>query len=214
MKSILVIGLGRFGRHLAQKFIEEGNAVLAVEIDENRADWATNVVNEIQIGDATNEAFIKSLGINNYDICVVAIGDNFQTALEITVLLKDLGASFVIARASRDVHKKLLLRNGADEVVYAEKEMAERIATKYGSKNIFDYVELSPNIAIYEIAVPDSWIGKTIIEKEVRSRYHISILATKVGGIVFPQPQPSHIFQNDETLIVMGTTKAIKAITK
>ena len=90
MKSVLVIGLGRFGRHLSRKFIEEGNAVLAIEKDETRADWAVNIVNEIQIGDATNEDFIKSLGVNNFDICVVAVGDNFQTALEITVLLKDL----------------------------------------------------------------------------------------------------------------------------
>ena len=140
MKSVLVIGLGRFGRHLSRKFIDEGNAVLAIEKDETRADNAVNIVNEIQIGDATNEDFIESLGVNNFDICVVAIGDNFQTALEITVLLKDYGAQFVIARANREVHRKLLLRNGADYVVYAEKEIAERIAIKYGSKNIFDYV--------------------------------------------------------------------------
>ena len=145
MKSVLVIGLGRFGRHLSRKFIEEGNAVLAIEKDETRADWAVNIVNEIQIGDATNEDFIKSLGVNNFDICVVAVGDNFQTALEITVLLKDFGAEYIIARASRDVHRKLLLRNGADHVVYAEREIAEKIAIKYGAKNVFDYLELTPN---------------------------------------------------------------------
>ena len=127
MKSVLIIGLGRFGRHLSRKFIEEGNAVLAIEKDEERADNAVNIVNDIQIGDATNEDFIESLGVNNFDICIVAIGDNFQTALEITVLLKDCGAKYVIARANRDVHRKLLLRNGADYVVYAEKEIAEKI---------------------------------------------------------------------------------------
>lgn len=214
MKSILVIGLGRFGRHLASKFIEEGNAVLAVEKNEQRADWAVNIVNEIQIGDATNEDFIKSLGVNNYDICAIAVGDNFQTALEITVLLKDCGAKFIIARASRDVHRKLLLRNGANYVVYAEREIAEKIAIKYGAKNIFDYVELTPDVAIYEIAVPENWIGKTIIEKAIRTRYHISILATKQNEEIFPLPQPTHIFKDYETLIVMGSTKSIKAITK
>ena len=214
MKSVLVIGLGRFGSHLSRKFIEEGNAVLAIEKDETRADWAVNIVNEIQIGDATNEDFIKSLGVNNFDICVVAVGDNFQTALEITVLLKDFGAEYIIARASRDVHRKLLLRNGADHVVYAEREIAEKIAIKYGAKNVFDYLELTPDIAIYEIKIPESWLNKTIIEKAVRTRYHVSILATKKNGRIFPLPPTNHVFAADETLIVMGTAKSIKEITR
>ena len=214
MKSVLVIGLGRFGRHLSRKFIEEGNAVLAIEKDETRADWAVNIVNEIQIGDATNEDFIKSLGVNNFDICVVAVGDNFQTALEITVLLKDFGAEFIIARACRDVHRKLLLRNGADHVVYAEREIAERIAIKYGSKNVFDYLELTPDIAIYEIKIPENWLGKTIIEKAVRTKYHVSILATKKNGRIFPLPPANHVFSIDETLIVMAAAKSIKEITR
>ena len=214
MKSVLVIGLGRFVRHLSRKFIEEGNAVLAIEKDETRADWAVNIVNEIQIGDATNEDFIKSLGVNNFDICVVAVGDNFQTALEITVLLKDFGAEYIIARASRDVHRKLLLRNGADHVVYAEREIAEKIAIKYGAKNVFDYLELTPDIAIYEIKIPESWLNKTIIEKAVRTRYHVSILATKKNGRIFPLPPTNHVFAADETLIVMGTAKSIKEITR
>ena len=214
MKSVLVIGLGRFERHLSRKFIEEGNAVLAIEKDETRADWAVNIVNEIQIGDATNEDFIKSLGVNNFDICVVAVGDNFQTALEITVLLKDFGAEYIIARASRDVHRKLLLRNGADHVVYAEREIAEKIAIKYGAKNVFDYLELTPDIAIYEIKIPESWLNKTIIEKAVRTRYHVSILATKKNGRIFPLPPTNHVFAADETLIVMGTAKSIKEITR
>ena len=197
---------------MSRKFIEEGNAVLAIEKDETRADWAVNIVNEIQIGDATNEDFIKSLGVNNFDICVVAVGDNFQTALEITVLLKDFGAEYIIARASRDVHRKLLLRNGADHVVYAEREIAEKIAIKYGAKNVFDYLELTPDIAIYEIKIPESWLNKTIIEKAVRTRYHVSILATKKNGRIFPLPPTNHVFAADETLIVMGTAKSIKEI--
>ena len=140
MKSVLIIGLGRFGRHMAQKLIDEGNDVLAVEKSEERADNAVSIIDDIHIADATDEAFIKSLGVNDFDLCVVAIGDNFQNALEITVLLKDLGAKYILARASREVHRKLLLRNGADHVVYAEREMAERLAIKYGAKNIFDYI--------------------------------------------------------------------------
>ncbi|WP_294577635.1 TrkA family potassium uptake protein [uncultured Thomasclavelia sp.] len=214
MKSVLIIGLGRFGRHLSRKFIEEGNAVLAIEKDEERADNAVNIVNDIQIGDATNEDFIESLGVNNFDICIVAIGDNFQTALEITVLLKDCGAKYVIARANRDVHRKLLLRNGADYVVYAEKEIAEKIAVKYGSKNVFDYLELTPDIGIYEIKTPESWLNKTIIEKKVRTRFQISILATKKDGMIYPLPQPDHVFSSKETLIVMAKEKSIKEIAR
>lgn len=150
----------------------------------------------------------------NFDLCVVAIGDNFQTALEITVLLKDHGAKYILARASRDVHRKLLLRNGADHVVYAEREMAERLAVKYGSKNVFDYIELTPEVAIYEVAVPESWYGKSIIEKSIRTKYHISILATKEGGKIYPLPQPDHVFQAKETLMVMGGHDDIKKLTQ
>ena len=143
MISVLIIGLGRFGRHMAIKFQEQGNDVMAVEKDETRADEMAPVIQNIQIGDATNEDFLRSLGVGNYDVCVVGIGESFQTALEITVHLKDLGAKYVVARATRDIYKKLLLRNGADHVVYAEREVAERLAVRYGTaRGIFDYVEL------------------------------------------------------------------------
>lgn len=214
MKSVLIIGLGRFGRHMAQKFLEQGNEVLAVDQDEKRADAALPIIPNVQIGDATDELFMRSIGVNNFDICVVAIGDNFQSALEATVLIKDMGGKFILARASRDVHKKLLLRNGADHVVYAEREMAERLAVKYGAKNIFDYIELTPDYSIYEISVPLSWRGKSIIEKAVRTRFHVSILATKKNGQLFPLPHADHVFSADETLIVIGHYEDVKVLTK
>ncbi len=163
MKSVLVIGLGRFGRHMAQKLLEGGNEVLAVEWREERADDAVGSIRQILIGDATDERFMKSLGIDNFDLAVIAISENFQTVLEVTVLLKDLGCKYIVARATRDVHKKLLLRNGADYVSYAEREVAERLAIKFGADTIFDYVELTPEIGIYEIAVPQKWIGKNMV---------------------------------------------------
>ena len=140
MKSILIIGLGRFGKHMAQKFSEQGNDILAVDTDEDRVNAVLPFVTDAQIGDATNEMFVESLGVANFDLCVVAIGDNFQSSLETTSLLKDMGAKFVLSRASRDVHAKFLLRNGADEVVYTEKETAERLAVKYGNDSVFDYI--------------------------------------------------------------------------
>ena len=215
MKSVLVVGLGRFGRHFAQKMIEEGNEVMAVDISEERANAAVSIVNNILIGDITSEDFVDSLDINGFDICVVAIGDNFQAALEATVMLKDMGARYVISRASRDVHKKLLLRNGADYVVYGEREIAERLAMKYGADNVFDYIELTHDYSIYEIAVPSSWIGKSIVGAAVRTRYGVSILATKnSSGEFSTMPLPEHIFTPDETLMIIGHNRDIKKLLK
>ncbi len=215
MKSVLIIGLGRFGRHMAMKLQKQGNDVMAVERNEERADELAPAIRNLQIGDATNEDFLRSLGVGNYDLCVVGVGDSFQTALEITVLLKDLGAKYVVARATRDIYKKLLLRNGADHVVYAEREVAERLAVRYGTGNsVFDYVELTPEYGIYEIGIPEKWIGHSILEQEVRTRYHLNILAVKQGQSMFPMPGPDHIFNADETLIVMGSNDNIKALAR
>lgn len=214
MKSVLLIGLGRFGRHMAERLIAEGNEILAVDINEERVNDAIDMVTDAQIGDATNEHFVESLGVRNFDLCVVAIGDNFQSSLEATALLKDCGASLVLARANRDVHAKFLLRNGADHVVYPEKEMAQRLAVKYGNDNIFDYIELTEEYAIYEIPVPDTWVGSSIVEKEVRKKYYISILATKEAGRMNPLPGADHVFRGAETLIVMGHFRDVRTVTK
>lgn len=212
MKSILIIGLGRFGLHMAETFMENGHEVMAVEEKEERADAAVGLIDQILIGDATDERFMESLGIRNFDLAVIAIGDNFQTVLEITVLLKDLGCKFVIARAAREVHRKLLLRNGADDVVYAEKEIAERLAIKYGADNIFDYIELTEEIGIYEIAIPQKWIGKSILQLSIRNKYHISVLATKKGEQIYPLPHPDHVFDAEESLMVMGTLEHVNQV--
>ncbi len=214
MKSILIIGLGRFGRHMAQKFYEQGNDVMAVDIVEERVNAVLPYVTNAQIGDATDEMFLESLGVDNYDLCVVTIGDHFQNSLEATALLKDLGASYVLSRASRDVHAKFLLRNGADEVIYTEKETAERLAVKFGSDSIFNYIELNKDYSIYEISVPDNWIGKSIRQKNVRTKYNISILATKIGETISPLPHPDHIFSADELLMVLGKNEDVERLIK
>lgn len=213
MKSILIIGLGRFGRHMAKKFLEQGDEVLAIEKVQERADDALAYVQDIQIGDSTNENYMSSIGINNFDLCIVAIGENFQSALETTVILKDLGARYILARATRDVHKKLLLRNGADYVVYAEREMAEQLAIKYGASNVFDYIGLSPEYSIYEIATPSQWVGKTIMEKNIRTKYKINILGTKRPGCEMnPMPDPNYRFHPEENLIIIGKNTDLKAL--
>lgn len=214
MKSILVIGLGRFGRHMTKNIVRQKNEVLAVDILEERVNDVMPFATNAQIGDSTNEQFIASLGVRNFDLCVVAIGDDFQSSLETTALLKDYGAKFVLARASRDVHAKFLLRNGADQVVYAERETAERLAVKYGSSNIFEYIELTPEYSIYEIQTPPSWVGKSILQKAVRSKYHISILATKKDGEICPLPKPEYVFTENENLIIMGKNSDVRTLIK
>ena len=214
MKSILVIGLGRFGRHMAKKFSEQNNDVMAIDINEERINNVLSVVTNALIGDATNERFMETIGVRDFDLCVVAIGDNFQSSLETTALLKDLGAKFVLARASRDVHAKFLLRNGADDVIYTEKETAERLAVKYGSDNIFNYIELTDEYSIYEIAVPSSWLNKSILKVNVRSKYGISILATKQGNNIYPLPKPEHVFTDSESLMILGKNEDVSRFIK
>ena len=205
MKSILVIGLGRFGRHMAKKFSEQNNDVMAIDINEERINNVLSVVTNALIGDATNERFMETIGVRDFDLCVVAIGDNFQSSLETTALLKDLGAKFVLARASRDVHAKFLLRNGADDVIYTEKETAD---------NIFNYIELNDEYSIYEIAVPSSWLNKSILKVNVRSKYGISILATKQGNNIYPLPKPEHVFTDSESLMILGKNEDVSRFIK
>ena len=207
MKSILLVGLGRFGRHMAIKFRELRHEVFAIDWNEERVNECLQYVTNAQIGDSTNEQFIASLGVRNFDLCIVTIGDNFQSSLETTALLKEMGGRFVIARASRDVHAKFLLRNGADDVIYPERQMATWAAVRYSSDHVFDYVELTKEYSIYETTVPTAWIGKSILELEVRQRYQVNILATKHDGQLDSLPGPDHVFRESERLFVMGNNK-------
>lgn len=204
MKSVLIIGMGRFGRHLATKFIELKNEVMVVDKIEERVSNMLSIATTAQIGDCTNEEVLRSLGVKNFDICFVCIGDDFQSSLEITSLLKELGSKYVVSRASREIQAKFLLRNGADEVVYPEKEIAEKSAIKYSTNHVFDYIELTPEYSIFEVQPLQSWIGKTIAEISIREKYHINILAIKLNEDVFPLPKAEHVFKEEEHLIVAG----------
>lgn len=210
MKSILIIGMGRFGRHMARKLRELNHEVMAVDRNEERINDVLDLVTSAQIGDSTSEAFIASLGVRNFDVCMVAIGDDFQSSLETTALLKEQGAPFVVSRAARDVHAKFLLRNGADEVVYPERQMAGWAAVRYSSDHIFDYIQLTPDHSIYEVAVPESWEGKTIVQLGVRQKYHISILAIKQEGQLEPLPKPDRCFQSGETMLILGADRDVQ----
>lgn len=210
MKNVLLIGLGRFGRHMAQKMSDLHNQVLAIDKDERRVQDAMGYVTNAEIGDATDPALIDSLGVRDFDLCVVTMGHDLQASLEIIALLKKHGAAFVLARASRDAHIEFLLACGADDVIYPEKQLANWAAVRYGSDHIFDYVCLSEEHAIYETEIPNAWIGHTLVDLAVRQRYHLNILALRRNGEVDPLPAPNHRFSRDERVILMGGKKDVQ----
>ena len=210
MKSILLIGLGRFGRHVAIKLNELNHQVMAIDQDEERVEAVLPYVTSAQIGDSKKQAFMESLGVSNFDVCIVAIGDDFQSSLETTSLLKELGAKLVVARAARDTHAKFLLRNGADEVVYPEKQMANWTAIRFSSDHILDYVELSKENAIVEVSVPYDWVGQSVGELEVRKRYNINLLAVRMDGHLNINITTDTRFTGRETVLVLGSNRAIQ----
>ena len=209
-KTILLIGLGRFGLHIAKKLHELGHEVMAVDVNEEKINQAVPYVTDAQIGNSTNEEFLKSLGIKNFDLCIVTISDDFQSSLETTSLLKELGAKKVVSRAERDGQAKFLLRNGADEIVYPEKQLASWMAIKYSADHILDYIEIDNEHAIFEVSVPKDWIGKTIGEIDIRKKYGISILGIKDGKKLNVNVTPSQILGLELSLLVIGDYKKLK----
>ncbi len=209
MKSILLIGLNRFGSLLAKRFYELGHQVMAVDWDEERVNFILPYVTDAQIGDSTNEAFLRSLGIGNYDICMVTIGSDFQNSLETTSLLKELGGKYIVSRADRERQAKFLLRNGADEVINPDKQIAEWAAIKYTSNHIIDYVKLDEEHAIFEVPVPRDWEGKSIGRINIRKKYGINILAVKENGKMNYSVLPEDILTRDKSILVLGELKAI-----
>lgn len=209
MKSILLIGLGRFGRHIALKLNALKHQVMAIDKNEERVNALLPFVTNAQIGDSTNEEFLAALGIGNYDVCIVTIGDNFQNSLETTYLLKELGARKIIARASKEMQEKFLLRNGADEVVYPEKQLASLTATRCSSEHILEYIELDNEYAIFEVEIPFDWGGKSILELDIRKKHGINILGVRTNGKLNMNITPNTIFGHGTSVLVLGQEKAV-----
>ena len=210
MKNILLIGLGRFGKHIAMQLNEMGHEIMAVDINEERVNRILPFVTNAQLGDSTDASFLESLGIGNFDICFVTIGGSFQNSLETTSLLKELGANLVISRAERDVQEKFLLRNGADRVIYPEKQVAKWASIRYADDHILDYMEVDASHAIFEVAIPDEWIGRSVGELDIRRRYNINILAVKKEREVSVTISVDTVLEADSTLLVLGDYKAIQ----
>ena len=210
MKSVLLIGLGRFGRHVAFKLNEMGHQVMAIDNREERVDAVLPYVTNAQIGDSTSEDFLSSLGVRNYDVCIVAIGDDFQSSLETASLLKEMGAKLVVARASRDVQAKFLLRNGADEVVYPEKQLASWTAIRYTADHILNYVELDDDYSIFELDIPKEWCGKSVGTLNIRQKFGINILGIRENGVLNMNITPDTNLSKENSILVLGRQKAIQ----
>lgn len=210
MKSVLLIGLGRFGRHIAMKLNAMNLQVMAVDSSEERVNAVLPFVTNAQIGDSTNEEFLSSLGVHHFDACIVAIGDNFQNSLETASLLKELGAKKVIARASRDVQEKFLLRNGADEVVYPEKQLAAWTAIRCISEHILDYIELDDDYSIFELSIPEDWNSKTVLQLDIRKKYGINILAVRENGKLNMNTVPDILLGKGKSILVLGRQKDVQ----
>ena len=225
MKSILLIGLGRFGKHVAMHLHNLGHQVMAVDSTEERVNAVLPYVTEAQIGDSTNESFLSSLGIRNFDACIVAIGDNFQSSLETTSLLKELGAKLVVSRASSDVHQKFLLRNGADQVVYPEQQLAKWTAIRFSSNHILDFVNLEGDYDIYEVDLPERWVdgvevrritvggrmlGKSVRALDLRKVYGINIIAVRRNGTLDFSVKPETSFEDGDTILVLGQYRELQ----
>ncbi len=211
MKSVLVIGAGQFGTHIAKRMEELRCEVMAVDINEDCINDIMPYVTNAKIGDGTNEEFLRTLGIGDYDVCFVTLGRHFQTSLETTSLLSELGAKQVISRATNDVQMKFLLRNGADEVVYPEKQTALRIATKYASDNILDFFHLEQEYYIYELKVPKEWHGKSLMQIDIRRKHNLNILTIKRDTEVII-PTAETVVQPDDVAFVLGELRNIQKI--
>ncbi|NLL78736.1 MAG: TrkA family potassium uptake protein [Clostridiales bacterium] len=215
MKSFLVIGMGRFGHHLAANLLEHGNEVLIIDSDEKKMEDLVPFATSAKIGDCTNPEVLRSLGVANFDAAFVCIGTNFQSSLEITSQLKEMGAKRVVSKATRDIQAKFLLRNGADEVIYPERDLAENLAARYSVNNVFDYIELDQGYAIYEIPPLPEWVDRSIRESDIAAKYHISILGIRRSeGPSNIMPSADYVIQAGEHLMVLAENKNLENMMK
>ena len=212
MKSILIIGLGRFGQHLCEDLCNLGNDVMVVDEDETKLEAVTSIVTDAKIGDCTNEDVLRSLGVSNFDVVFVCIGTNFQSSLECTSLVKELGAKKVVSKANREIHAKFLLRNGADEVIYPDRDIAIRTAARFSSDNVFDYMELNDEFTVCEIAPMKKWINKTLSELSLHKKYGISVLGTKMNTRTKVALSGNDKIHDGEHLLIAGNWESISKV--
>ena len=211
-KSFLVIGAGSFGSHLCQCLAAQGGEVLVVDTVAEKVEALLDVAASAKIGDCTNPEVLRSFGVEDFDTCFVCIGENFQSSLIITDMLKELGAKRVFSEATQDRQEKFLLHNGADHVVFPEKDIARRLAVSVCNDSVFDYISLSGMYGIYEIAVPTHWKGQSLRQLDVRASCGLNILAYKKADQVHPIKDADHVFGDEEHLLVLGDLKDVRRV--
>ena len=214
MKSFLIVGMGSFGHHLCRALAQQKCEIMIVDRDsENLEDMLPYVVSA-KAGDCTNEDVLRSFGVESFDACFVCLGDNVLASLQVTSLLKELGARKVFSKADSDMQAKFLLRNGADEIIYPEMEIASSIAISESSDSIFDCIRLSADYSIFELQPLDRWLGKSLKELNFRAKYNMTVIAVKKGEDIRPNLHPDYVFTADEHLLVLGRGEDIQRIIK
>lgn len=213
MISVLLIGMGKFGRTLGEKLMSMGDEVMIVDKNEDVINPIAAKYTNALIANCMNEENLASMDIPNFDICVVAIGDDFQSSLEITSLLKDLGAKKIVSKATTDIQRKFLMRAGADEVIYPDRDVAEKLAVKINSSNIINFIDIDDKYSIFEISVPEQWVGKTLIEINPRKKFGMNILTVKKGAQVIASLDADFMFEAEDQLVVFGNTETILSFT-
>ncbi len=206
--------MGKFGHHLCENFLELGSDVMVVDWKEENVEDLIYKVTNVQIGDCTDPKVIKSLGVSNFDMVFVTIDSNFQNSLEVTSLVKEMGAKHVVSKASRDIQAKFLLRNGADEVIYPDRDVAFNLARKCSSNNVVEFVDFDDEYSICTIKPLKEWIGKSIIELNIRQKYKMSIITIKNCDKKEVMPEAKYVFKGDELVTVIGSDEDINEMIK
>ncbi|MBQ3201209.1 MAG: TrkA family potassium uptake protein [Clostridia bacterium] len=211
-KTFAVIGLGRFGTSVAQTLCALGHEVLAVDRDENRVAAVADSVTHAMVADTTDERALKRIGIRNFDCVILSVGDDIRASILSTVLMKEQGAPYVIAKASDALHAKLLEKTGADKVVLPEHEAGIRLARSLVSGSIIDYLDLSDKYSITETRIPEKWAGKTLIDLNVRRNYDVSVIAIRRGEEILVTLDPKAPLQRGDVLVMIGTNAGLSRI--
>ncbi|MDE7163528.1 MAG: TrkA family potassium uptake protein [Clostridia bacterium] len=208
-KSILIIGMGRLGSHLAEKMQDLGHDVMILDNKEERISRLASRFSDARIAEYTHEDVLSALDIPSFDICFITVGDNLEASMLTTITLKKLGAKYVASRARDDIQCELLKKIGADEIIYADGETADKLAIRHNANNIFDYVALTDGYAIFEVPIVKAWEGKSIIELDVRKKYKINIIAIKRGEHLDPSPMPDFVFTEGDHIFVIGKSRDV-----
>ncbi|HEY8347416.1 MAG TPA: TrkA family potassium uptake protein [Symbiobacteriaceae bacterium] len=211
-KAIAVLGLGRFGTAVAQTLQDLGHDVLGVDVDPERMEQLSDVLTHTVVCDCTDEEALRSLGLRNFDIAVVAIGHNVEASILAVVLLKEMGVPYVVAKAASDLHGRTLTKVGADLVVYPERDMAYRVAHSLVNGSVMDYIELSPEYTITEMAVPARMAGKTLRDLHLRARYSITVMAIKRNEGINAAPRASDALREGDILVLLGSDKSVRQL--